>query len=122
MKKVLPEIIGASGLIEKLYEKFSTARKIKREQKIFERTLLYLYHFGQQPGSKAHMVYGIRAATEEELDTVPDLSRLDRFNAISEGERRGLIMHCHSFDHNEWALTREGLMYVQALLDEMKEN
>lgn len=114
---VFNDILSIIGL----YEKYSSHRKIAHQQKMVDITLIKLYYFGQQPGSKAVMGYGIYAATEHELNSVEELSKMDRFNAINEGIKRGLIIPCHSFNQNEWALTRDGIMYVDALLEDLNE-
>jgi hypothetical protein len=114
---VLNDILAALGL----YEKYSKYKKIAHQQQMLEMTLIKMFYFGQRPGPKACTTYGINATTEFELNSVRELSKMDRFNAIDEGISRDLIIECHSHDQNEWCLTRRGIMYVEALLDEFNK-
>jgi len=79
---------------------------------MFEITLINMYHLGGN---------GRYAITEHELKNIQGLSRLDLFNSIKEAEFKGLIEDCSTHDQREWLLTLNGTMYVEALLDEIKE-
>jgi hypothetical protein len=46
---------------------------------------------------------------------------MDQFNAIRLGTSRNLIMSAHSNSGKRWALTQDGVRYVEALLEEIEK-
>ncbi len=114
------DVVGAIRLGLESYRNHIQNKKIEELQRKLDYTLIKMYYFGQI-GGKAVTGYGIHATTEEELNSVEGLSKMDQFNVIRIGKSRGLIMDGHSFDGNQWFLTREGVMYVEALLEEINK-
>jgi hypothetical protein len=121
-KMVIGDILSAIQIALDLYGKYSTNKEIEHKQQMLEITLIKMHYFGQQPGIKGQMTYGIYATTENELNSVHELSKMDRFNAIEDAMSRGLITDSPTtINQNEWALTRKGMMYVDALLEEINK-
>lgn len=108
-----------TNMIE-LYEKYSSYKESAHQQKTLEKTLIKMHYFGHTPGNKPVTGFGIYATTEEEFNSVEGLSKLDRFNALDEALSRDLILECHSYQQKAWALSPKGVMYVEALFEQMK--
>ncbi len=113
-------IFDELNAVIELLEKYQAKKKLSQEQKMLELTIMSMYYFGKQPGQKAVTGNGRYATTESELDTIKEFSKFDRFNAIKEGERLGLLKDCSSFNQREWYLTLDGVTYAEALLERVK--
>lgn len=113
-------IFNELNAVIELLEKYQAKKKLSQEQKMLELTIMSMYYFGKQPGQKAVTGNGRYATTESELDTIKEFSKFDRFNAIKEGERLGLMKDCSSFNQREWYLTLDGVTYAEALLERVK--
>lgn len=107
--------------IIELYEKFRKHEKISKQQKTFEKVLIEMYYFSKQSGEKAVTGRGSYATTERELNSIEELSKMDLFNSIREGEAQGFLRDCSSFNQREWHLTLDGETYVEALIEQIKK-
>jgi len=111
------DVIGAIRLGLESYRNYVQNKKTEELQRKLDCTIIKMYYFGQV-GGKAVTGYGLHVTTEEELNSVEELSKMDQFNAIRMGKARGLIKDDYTHNGNRWYLTREGVMYAKALLEE----
>ena len=105
-------IINELKTLVELYEKYQIYNTNTKQQKNFDLVLINMYNLGNN---------GKIGVIENSLNKIQGLSKMDFFLSIKEIERRGLVSDITSHDHRQWILTLDGIMYTEALLEQIKK-
>jgi CTP-dependent riboflavin kinase len=95
-----------------LYEKYITRKTNTQQQKMFDITLINMYNLGKN---------GKSVITENDLNDIQGVSKIDLFKSLKEAEQRELIKDISSHQGRRWILMQEGIKYTEALLEQIQK-
>lgn len=64
---------------------------------------------------------GMSVIVEVYLNDIQGLPKTDLFPSLKEAEQRGFIKDISSHEGRRWILTKDGIIYVESLLDMIKK-
>jgi hypothetical protein len=99
------------ALIER-YEKYQNHKIITPQQKMFDLTMINLYKLGNK---------GMSVIVEVYLNDIQGLSKMELLKSLKEAEQRSFIKDISSHGGRRWILIKDGIIYVESLLDEIKK-
>ena len=99
------------ALIER-YEKYQNHNTITAQQKMFDLTMINLYKLGNK---------GMSVIAEVYLNDIQGLSKMDLLKSLKEAEQKGVIKDISSHEGRRWILTKDGIRYVESLIEEINK-
>jgi len=94
------------------YEKYQSQGTITQQQKMFDLTLINMYKLGNN---------GRSIISENDLNTVQGISKMDLFNSLKEAEQRGLVKDISSHHGRRWVLSLNGIKYSESLIGQIQK-
>ncbi len=94
------------------YEKYQSHRTITQQQKMFDFTLINMYKLGNN---------GRSIISENDLNTLQGISKMDLFNSLKEAEQRGLVKDISSHHGRRWVLSLDGIKYSESLIEQIQK-
>jgi len=94
------------------YEKYQSQNTITQQQKMFDLTLINMYKLGNS---------GRSIISENDLNTLQGLSKMDLFNSLKEAEQRGLIKDISTHHGRRWVLSLDGIRYSESLIEQIQK-
>jgi len=94
------------------YEKYQSQGTITQQQKMFDLTLINMYKLGNN---------GRSIISENDLNTVQGISKMDLFNSLKEAEQRGLVKDISSHHGRRWVLSLNGIKYSESLIEQIQK-
>jgi len=94
------------------YEKYQNHRPITQQQKMFDLTLINMYKLGNS---------GRSIISENDLNTLQGLSKMDLFNSLKEAEQRGLIKDISTHHGRRWVISLDGIRYSESLIEQIQK-
>jgi DNA-binding Lrp family transcriptional regulator len=94
------------------YEEYQSQKTITQQQKMFDLTLVNMYKLGNN---------GRSVITENDLNTIQGLSKMDLFNSLKEAEQRGLIKDISTHHGRRWVLSLDGMRYSESLIEQIQK-
>jgi DNA-binding Lrp family transcriptional regulator len=94
------------------YEKYQSQKTITQQQKMFDLTLINMYKLGNN---------GRSIISENDLNTLQGLSKMDLFNLLKEAEQRGLIKDISTHHGRRWVLSLDGIRLSESLIEQIQK-
>jgi DNA-binding Lrp family transcriptional regulator len=94
------------------YEKYQSHRTITQQQKMFDLTLINMYKLGNN---------GRSVISENDLNTLQGISKMDLFNSLKEAEQRGMIKDISTHHGKRWVLSLDGIKYSESLIEQIQK-
>lgn len=94
------------------YEKYQSQRPITQQQKMFDLTIINTYKLGNN---------GRSVISENDLNTLQGISKMDLFNSLKEAEQRGFIKDISTHHGRRWVLSLDGMKYSESLIEQIQK-
>jgi len=59
--------------------------------------------------------------SENDLNTLQGISKMDLFNSLKEAEQRGLVKDISSHHGRRWVLSLDGIKYSESLIEQIQK-
>ncbi len=79
---------------------------------MFDFTLINMYKLGNN---------GRSIISENDLNTLQGISKMDLFNSLKEAEQRGLVKDISSHHGRRWVLSLDGIKYSESLIEQIQK-
>ena len=95
-----------------LFEKYQGHRTITLQQKLFDLTIINMYKLGNN---------GRSVISENDLNTLQGISKMDLFPSLKEAEQRGMIKDISTHHGRRWVLSLDGMKYCESLIEQIQK-